>query len=64
MRTNFSPLAEAARRHSAPPIPAKATPVSAPAKEERWCEWPRRMAAAAPRGGIWRALQEIQLRHA
>jgi len=64
MRTNFSPTLEAARRHSAPPIPAKATPAPVPVKEERWCEWPRRMAAASPRAGIWRALQEIQMRHA
>jgi hypothetical protein len=32
--------------------------------EPRFCEWPRRSAPVAPRGGIWRALQQIQARHA
>ncbi len=64
MRTNFSPMAEAARRLSAGSAPAKPNTGSTPPMEPRWCEWPRRTPATPSRGGIWQALQQIQARHA
>jgi hypothetical protein len=62
MRANFSPTAAAARLMTTRASAPKAGD-STPPMETRWCEWPRR-APAAPRGGIWRALQQIQARHA
>jgi hypothetical protein len=64
MRTNFSPMAEAARRLSSGAAPAKPHTGSTPPMEPRWCEWPRRTPVNRPRGGIWQALQQIQARHA
>ena len=64
MRTNFSPMAEAARRLSASSSPVKAQAGSNPPFEPRWCEWPRRTPTAPARTGIWQALQQIQARHA
>lgn len=63
MRASFSPTSAAARLLASRTVPAKAATDSNPPMEPRWCEWPRR-AAVAPRGGIWRALQQIQARHA
>ena len=62
MRASFSPTSAAARllaNRAAAPKSADSTPPMA----ARWCEWPRR-APESPRGGIWRALQQIQARHA
>lgn len=64
MRTNFSPLAEAARRLSTGAQPAKANSGSNPPMEIRWCEWPRRAPAHPRRAGLWQTLQQIQARHA
>lgn len=64
MRASFSPTLEAARKLAAANANTKSNPPFAVSAEERWCEWPRRAAPAAPRGGIWRALQAIQARHA
>lgn len=66
MRTNFSPLAEAARRHAAgaaaravaPGAASGATPRGAAC--ELWCEWPRRVPSLPPFRGIRQALQQIQ----
>jgi len=64
MRTNFSPMAEAARRLGAGPVADQRNTGSTPPMEPRWCEWPRRTPANPPRGGIWQALRQIQARHA
>ena len=65
MRTNFSPIAEAARRHAAgatrgaaPAAASGSTPRGAAG--ELWCEWPRRMPSLPPFRGIRHALQQIQ----
>jgi hypothetical protein len=64
MRADFSPTAAAARRLTAPASPTKPGGHSHPPMEARTCAWPRRDATPASRGGIWRALQQIQARHA
>lgn len=64
MRGSFSPTAAAARLLAVRGTPARPATDSTPPMEPRVCEWPRRAAPAAPRGGIWRALQQIQARHA
>lgn len=64
MRTNFSPMAEAARRLNGGQPAVKPNTGSTPPVEPRWCEWPRRTPASPRRGGIWQALQQIQARHA
>ena len=70
MRTNFSPMAEAARLHardeaarlaSNPPMPAMG---SNPENNGRWCEWPRRDPSNPPFASIRHALAAIQARHA
>lgn len=63
MRADFSPTSAAARLLAARPVPAEAATGPNPPREPRWCEWPRRTPVAL-RGGIWRALQQIQARHA
>lgn len=64
MRTNFSPTAAAARLLATRGVETKPVSPSNPPLPAPCCEWPRRAPAAAPRAGIWRALQEIQMRHA
>jgi hypothetical protein len=64
MRGNFSPTSAAARLLATRGTPARPATDSTPPMEPRACEWPRRTAPVAPRGGIWRALQQIQARHA
>jgi hypothetical protein len=64
MRANFNPTREAARRHSLPAAPLKANPACAPVTKAKCCELPRGVRATGSRSGIWRALQEIQIRHA
>lgn len=64
MRIDFSPTREAARRLAARGTPLKAALDGVPAGEVRSCEWPRRNPLPVARTGIWRALREIQLRHA
>ena len=63
MRSSFSLTSAAARLLASHQASQKAATDSNPPMEPRSCEWPRR-APAAPRGGIWRALQQIQARHA
>lgn len=63
MRGSFSPTAAAARLLVTRAPAPKAATDSNPPVEPRTCEWPRR-APAAPRAGIWRTLQQIQMRHA
>ncbi len=64
MRTSFSPTLEAARRLASRAPQPRADTGSTPPVEARWCDWPRRAPAAAPRVSIWQALREIQTRHA
>ncbi len=64
MRGSFSPTSAAARLMASPAnAPKRATAMPSP-MEARSCEWPRRRPAPAARGGIWRALQQIQAGHA
>jgi hypothetical protein len=63
MRADFSPTLAAARLRAAQ-VAAQKSGQSNPPMEGRSCEWPRRHAAPMARGGIWRALQQIQARHA
>lgn len=62
MRIDFSPTLEAARRFHLPLTPPKAN--AAPATVAKPGGGPRGVAVNGPRAGIWRALQEIQVRHA
>ncbi|MDB6114623.1 MAG: hypothetical protein JWQ62_1568 [Lacunisphaera sp.] len=70
MRTNFSPMAEAARLHARDEAARRAStpPLStAGANAEnngRWCEWPRRDPSNPPFASIRQALAAIQARHA
>ncbi|AOS46413.1 hypothetical protein Verru16b_03519 [Lacunisphaera limnophila] len=64
MRADFSPTSAAARQLATRGAASKSSSPSTPPMEVRSCEWPRRDSAPAPRGGIWRALQQIQARHA
>jgi hypothetical protein len=66
MRTNFSPIAEAARRQAAvarSSSTASMTTSGAGASGatcELSCEWPRRMPSLPPFRGVRHALQQIQ----
>jgi hypothetical protein len=63
MRADFSPTTAAARLRAAQ-VATQKSGTSNPPMEVRACEWPRRESAPSVRGGIWRALQQIQARHA